>query len=52
MTWLLDNAGLSGLLFFFVFFSGVLLWLYRPSMKQPLESLANIPLDEDDHDRS
>ncbi len=51
MTWFLDNAGLSGLLFFFVFFSLTLLWLYTPGRKNHFETLANIPLDEDEHDR-
>ncbi len=39
--------GLAGLLIFFVFFVGLLVWLYRPSMKQRMKQHGNIPLEDD-----
>ncbi len=40
------NAGLIGLLFFFIFFSLVVLWTFRPSAKKSYEDHALIPLEE------
>lgn len=48
ITWIADHAGLTGLLIFFGFFVGMLLWLYGPGRKQQFEPLANIPFDEDE----
>ncbi|MBN66378.1 MAG: hypothetical protein CMM94_02275 [Rickettsiales bacterium] len=50
MSWIVENASLIGLLFFFSFFVGVAVWMFRPGMKSRIEPLANIPLNEDDHD--
>ncbi len=36
-----------GLLFFFTVFVGILIWALRPSAKQTLQALAEIPLKED-----
>ena len=46
--WLSQNAGLSGLLFFFFVFCGIALWAYQPKMKAQLEQHKNIPLRGDD----
>jgi cbb3-type cytochrome oxidase subunit 3 len=51
MTWIADNAGLTGLLFFFVFFCCMAVWIYLPRNKAPLEELGNIPFDEDHDER-
>lgn len=40
------DLGLIGLLFFFLFFCGVLVWVFRPGSKKKYEQNANIPLDE------
>jgi len=40
------DLGLIGLLFFFVFFSAVFLWTFRPGAKKQYQDHANIPLDE------
>lgn len=42
------EAGLAGLLFFFVFFCGVTLWAYRPSARKTYDKYAHIPLEEKD----
>ena len=47
IDWLATHAGISGLLFFFFVFSGVIIWAYRPSMKESLEAHKFIPLEED-----
>lgn len=49
MTWILDNATLVGLLFFFTVFVAVLIRTFSPGMKQRIEAHARIPL-EDSHD--
>ena len=36
-----------GLLFFFLAFVSIVIWAMRPSKKQELEALANIPLKND-----
>ena len=41
------HAGLIGLLFFFIFFMGVVIWLLRPGAKEQAEKDARIPLNED-----
>ena len=40
------DAGLIGLIFFFVFFCGVALWTYRPGAKKAYQNHADIPLKE------
>lgn len=46
------DAGLIGLLFFFVFFCAVVLWTFRPGAKKKYEDNANIPLNEDDGEKN
>ena len=43
------NAGMIGLLFFFIVFSGVALWVFLPSQKELIENHKYIPLAEDNH---
>ncbi len=42
------NAGLIGLIFFFVFFITVTLWTFRPAAKESYEKHALIPLEENE----
>ncbi len=49
MTWLLDNATLAGLVFFFSVFMFVLIRTMNPAAKHGIELHARIPL-EDPHD--
>ncbi len=51
MSFLLDNAGIISLLFFFCVFVGVAVRTYRPGIKQTLQSYAFIPLEEDSDGR-
>jgi cbb3-type cytochrome oxidase subunit 3 len=51
MDTLIAHAPIVGLLIFFGFFCGVLAWMLRPGMKQKLQKLAYIPLEEDTHGR-
>lgn len=44
------HAGIIGLLFFFVFFTGTILWVFRPGSKQDYIAKAHIPLNGDDLD--
>ncbi len=48
ISWLSDNAGLTGLLFFFTVFMGIAIWAYRPGGKQALEPHKFIPLEGDE----
>lgn len=41
------SAGLGGLLFFFLFFCGVIVWVMRPGSKNEYKKDAEIPLKED-----
>ncbi len=41
-----ENAGVIGLLFFFVFFSAAVLWTFRPGAKETYDKHALIPLKE------
>jgi cbb3-type cytochrome oxidase subunit 3 len=43
------NAGMIGLLFFFIVFSGVAVWAFLPSQKEKIENHKYIPLTEDNH---
>lgn len=48
IEWLSDNAGLTGLLFFFAAFMSVVVWAFRPKAKKTIESYKYIPLAEDE----
>lgn len=48
MDWISSNAGMIGLLFFFVFFIGMALWVFRPGAKSSYDAKARIPLNEDE----
>lgn len=41
------HAGIIGLLFFFIFFTALVFWVFRPGSKAGYLSKANIPLKED-----
>ena len=43
-----EYAPMAGLIFFVIFFAGVLVYALRPSQKDKLQSYANIPFEEDD----
>ncbi len=47
IDWLANNAGMSGLLFFFFVFLVIAGWAYRPKAKEVMESHKFIPLEED-----
>lgn len=42
------SYGLVGLLFFFVFFTVITIWTWRPSAKNKYQGHGNIPLEEND----
>lgn len=42
------DLGLIGLLFFFAFFTAVLIWTFRPGAKKDYQDQANIPLEENE----
>lgn len=48
MDFVTTHAGLIGLLFFFTFFTVVLLWTFRPGAKKAYSSHARIPLEENE----
>lgn len=48
IDWLSNNAGMTGLLFFFGIFVAVGVWSYRPQAKEKLESHKFIPLEGDE----
>lgn len=48
INWLAENAGMTGLLFFFSVFCGIVYWAFRPSQKQIIEDHKYIPLKEDE----
>ncbi len=41
------DIGIGGLVFFFLFFLGILLWLYQPNAKEKFQKHAEIPLKDD-----
>ncbi len=43
-----SEYGMVGLLFFFIFFCGVLIWVFRPNSKKHYDDQASIPLKEND----
>lgn len=47
MDMIVSNAGLIGLIFFFVLFLGVAFWVYRPGARQAYQKQAYIPLNEE-----
>lgn len=47
MDWLTEHAGTIGLIFFFVFFLGVVGWVLRPGSKSGYKEKSLIPLNED-----
>ena len=49
ITWLLSNATMIGLLFFFGFFTLVAIRTFAPGKKHQIEAHGRIPL-EDHHD--
>lgn len=48
IDWLSDNAGMTGLLFFFTIFCGIVYWAFRPSQKKIIEDHKYIPLKGDE----
>jgi len=44
------NAGLIGLLFFFIFFCIVVAWAFRPGARKKYKEHADIPLKEKDNE--
>lgn len=48
IDWISDNAGMTGLLFFFSTFCGIAIWAFRPSKKKIIENHRFIPLEGDD----
>jgi len=55
IDWLTDNAGMTGLLFFFAVFMSVAFWAFRPQAKEQMEAHKYIPLEsaptaEDEND--
>lgn len=46
IDWIAHNAGTVGLVFFFIFFTVMALWTYRPGAKEKYQENANIPLKE------
>ncbi len=49
MATIAEYAPTLGLLFFFITFTGIAVSVLRPSVKQKIESLGEIPLKEDTH---
>ncbi len=49
MDFLADRAlmGSISLLFFFIFFAGVLAWVFRPGSKEKYRELGHIPLNDE-----
>lgn len=48
INYILGNAGVVGLLFFFVFFVVMVTWLFRPNSKNVYESYGEMPLRENE----
>jgi len=47
IDWIADNAGVTGLAFFFLIFIGIVIWAFRPGAKETIESYKYIPLKGD-----
>lgn len=41
------DHGLIGLIFFFAFFIGVLIWVFMPGAKEKFKQYGDIPLEDD-----
>lgn len=50
IDWVAQHAGMIGLLFFFIVFTFISVWVFRPGSRQFYQAQANIPLSEDNHD--
>lgn len=48
IDFLSTNAGMIGLLFFFLFFCAVSLWTFRPGSKSQYKKFGQIPLEENE----
>jgi cbb3-type cytochrome oxidase subunit 3 len=46
----ITHAPTIGLLFFFVLFTGIAVWAYKPSNKNTLQQLGAIPLKDENYD--
>jgi len=44
------SYGLIGLLFFFVLFTAILIWLFRPGAKEHFKQQGEIPLKDDENE--
>ena len=51
MDWFIQNAPMIALFFFFAAFIGIAAWAFQPRRKQALQTLAEIPLNEDNNGR-
>ncbi len=51
LDFLAANAGMIGLIFFFIFFSIVGVWTFRPSAKSDHIKHSLIPLEENSNDQ-
>jgi cbb3-type cytochrome oxidase subunit 3 len=50
IDWIANNAGMTGLLFFFSVFCVIAFWAFRPANRERIEDYRNIPLREDTND--
>ena len=48
IDFLAEHAAMIGLLFFFTFFCGMALWIYRPGSRNAYKNFAHIPFEESD----
>lgn len=48
MGWFVEHAPLIALLFFVAVFAGIVAWVLQPKRKNSLQSLANIPLKQEE----
>lgn len=51
IDWVAHHAGLIGLLFFFLFFTGTAAWVFRPGARDSYMDKARIPLKEDGYEQ-
>ncbi|MCB9987860.1 MAG: cbb3-type cytochrome c oxidase subunit 3 [Rhodospirillales bacterium] len=50
IDWIAEHAGVIGLLFFVTFFSGVVIWVFRPGSTEQYKADSQIPLKENEDD--
>lgn len=50
ISFLAQHAGMIGLLFFFGFFTVMLIWVFRPGAKKVFQDFGDIPLKEKDNE--